>query len=75
MTCQLFNNNLCGKLVSSLELPITFDDSLKITSVSSFVVDFNLLSCEFDNFAFKLFYIVILYQYYIKSNYFILQRI
>ena len=28
------NNNLCGKLVSSLELPITFDERFKVTSVS-----------------------------------------
>ena len=32
-TCPLVNNNLCGKLVSSSELPIIFDDSLKTTSV------------------------------------------
>ena len=27
------NNNLCGKLVSSLELPIKFDERFKVTSV------------------------------------------
>ena len=31
-TCLLVKNNLCGKLVSSLEFPIMFDASLKITS-------------------------------------------
>ena len=31
---NLFNNNLCGKLVSLLELPIKFDERLKVTSVS-----------------------------------------
>ena len=53
-TCLLVNNNLCEKLVSSLELPIIFDDNLKTTSVSFFIADFNLLSCEFDSFTFKL---------------------
>ena len=55
-TCLLVKNNLCGKLVSSSELQIIFDDNLKITSVSLFIADFNLLSCEFDNFTFKLSY-------------------
>ena len=55
-TCLLVNNNLCGKLVSSSELPIIFDDNLKTTSVSFLIADFNLLSCEFDNFTFKLLY-------------------
>ena len=40
-TCLLVNNNLCGKLVSSLELSLMFDDSLRITSVLFFVADFN----------------------------------
>ena len=55
-TCLLVKNNLCGKLVSSSELPIIFDDNLKITLVSLFIADFNLLSCEFGNFTFKLLY-------------------
>ena len=54
-------NNLRGKSASSLELPIMFDDSLKIISVSFFIADFNLLSCEFDNFTFKILCCVILY--------------
>ena len=33
-TCLLVNNNLCGKLVSPLELLIMFDDNLEATSVS-----------------------------------------
>ena len=33
LTCLVVNNNLFGKLVSSLEMPIIFDDSLKTTSV------------------------------------------
>ena len=39
-----------------LELPIIFDDILKNTSFWFFIVDFNLLSCEFDSFTFKLLY-------------------
>ena len=33
VTCLLVNNNSCGKLVSSSELLIIFDDNLKTTSV------------------------------------------
>ena len=63
-TCSLNNNKLSGKLASSLELPILFDDSLKITSVLYFVVDFNSLSYELNSFTFKLLYWVVLYQFY-----------
>ena len=56
-------NNVWGKLISSSELPIIFNDNLKTTSVSLFAAYFNLLSCEFDNFTFKLLYWVILYWY------------
>ena len=55
-TCLLVNNNLCGKLVSSSQLPIIFEDNLKTTSVPFFIADFNSISCEFDNFIFKLLY-------------------
>ena len=34
--------------------PIIFDNNLKTISVSFFIADLNLLSCEFDNFTFKL---------------------
>ena len=34
--CLLVNNNLYGKLVSSLELPITFDERFNVTSVLLF---------------------------------------
>ena len=41
-TCpSLNNNNLCGKLVSSVESPTTFDEILKLTSVSCFLPDFS----------------------------------
>ena len=55
------NNSLCGKLVSSLESPITFDKIFKVTLVSFFIPDFDLLGCELDNFTFKLLYSAILY--------------
>ena len=60
-TYLLVNNKFYGKLVSSLELSIMFGDSLDFTSVSFFIADFDLLSCEFVNFKFKLLYWVILY--------------
>ena len=55
------NNSLCRKLVSSLEFPIKFDKRFKVTSVPFFIADFNLLSCELENFLFKVSYWVILY--------------
>ena len=55
-TCVLVNNNLCGKLFSSLELSTTFDEIFKVTLIPFFIPDFNLLSCELDNFPFKVLY-------------------
>ena len=52
-TCVLVNNNLCGKLVSSLNFPIKFDETLKVTSVPFLIPDFNLLRWELDNFTFN----------------------
>ena len=65
------NNHFCGKLVSSLEPPIIFDERFKLTSVPYFIRDYNLLSCEWDNLTFKVLYWVILYWKYInaKQNY------
>ena len=60
-TFLLVNSNLCGKLFLSLELSITFDESFKVTLVSFFIPDFNLLSCELDSFSFKVLYWVILF--------------
>ena len=65
-TCVLLNNNLCGKLFSSLESPKTFDESFEVTSLPFLIPDFNLLSWEFDNFMFKMLYWVVLYWYYVK---------
>ena len=62
-TFLLIKNNFWGKLVSSSELPIIFCDNLKtasvlffITGFLFFIAGFNLLSCEFDSFTFKLLY-------------------
>ena len=45
------NNSLCGKLVSSLEFRIKFDERFKFSSVPFFVPNyFNSQSCELDNF-------------------------
>ena len=43
-------------MVLSTELATVFDYNLKTTSVSFLNPDFNLLSCEFDSFKFKLLY-------------------
>ena len=51
-TCVLFSNNLCEKLVSSLEIPIKFDEKFKVTLILFFIVDFNLLNYELDKFYF-----------------------
>ena len=44
-TCVLINKNLCGKLFSSLESPIIFEEIFKVTSVPFCMPDFNLSSC------------------------------
>ena len=54
--CTLVINDLCGKLISSLESPTTIDESLKVTSVLFFIRDFYVLICELDNFIFKMLY-------------------
>ena len=59
--CQSVNDNLLGKLVSSLELPIIFADNLRTTSKAFFVADLSLSNCEFDHSMFTQFYKVILY--------------
>ena len=46
-TCVLVNNNLCGKLVLSLELPIKFDEKFKVTSVLFFLLQ--RLTCKVVN--------------------------
>ena len=41
-TCVLVNNNLNGKLFSSLEAQATIDESFKVTSERFFIPNFNL---------------------------------
>ena len=41
-TCLSVSNNLCGKLVSSLESTIIFDERFKVSSVPFFGPDFKL---------------------------------
>ena len=60
-TCLSVNNNSCGKLVSSFELPVMLGDILIVISVSFLVAAFNLFSCGPDNFTFNLLYWVISY--------------
>ena len=43
-TCVLVNNNLCGKLFSSLESPTTFDEVFKVSQEPFLIPDFNLVS-------------------------------
>ena len=45
-TCLLVNNNLCGELVSWVELLLVSDDSLRVESVRFFAEDFDSLSCD-----------------------------
>ena len=60
-TCALVNNNLCGKLVLSLEFPIKLDERFKVNSVPFFIAYFNLLSSELDSFTFNMLYWVLFY--------------
>ena len=55
-TCVLVNNNLRGKLLSSLESPTIFDEIFKVASVALFLPDFNSLSCQLYHFTFKVLY-------------------
>ena len=41
-TCVLVNNNISGKLFSSLEAQATIDESFKVTSERFFIPNFNL---------------------------------
>ena len=58
-TCLLVNTNSFGKLILSSELPIILGDNLKATT--DLFAKYNLLSYEFDSFAFKLLNWAILY--------------
>ena len=67
-TCVSFNNNLCGKLVSSLKSPTTFDGRFKVIWVPFFIPQFNLLSWKLDSFTFKVLWFAIIYRYYTKAK-------
>ena len=54
-SCVSVDNSLCGKLVSSSNFPKGYE-RFRVTSVPFFIVDFKLLSCELDNFTFKVLY-------------------
>ena len=51
-----------------ISLVIRITNYIKVTSISFFIPYFNLLTCELDNFAFNLLYLVILYWYYIIAS-------
>ena len=61
--CVLVNNRLYGKLFWSFELPATFDESFKVTSVPFFILGFNSWSWELTTLCLKC---------YSKSFYFII---
>ena len=54
--CVSINNNLQGKLFSTLEFPIKFDERFQVTTVSFVIADFNLLSYELGNFTLNMLY-------------------
>ena len=57
------------KIVLSLESPTIFDERYKVTFFYfCYFSDFNLLSCELDNFTFNVLYWVILYYIEVKKN-------
>ena len=64
-TCVLVNNNLCGRLFSSLESPTIFEEIFKVTSVPFYIPDFNLLIWELYNFMFQ----VYVYLYWVTLYY------
>ena len=49
------------KISLILDLPITYNDIFKVSSVPCIIPDFNLVSCEWHNFTFKVLYWVVLY--------------
>ena len=66
--CVLVNSHLYDELFKSLESRTAFDESFKVTSVTFFITNFNLLSSELDNFILKMLYWVILYWYYVETK-------
>ena len=62
-SCASVTNNLCGKLVPSLEFLIKFDERLKVTSIPFSIADFNLFKLWIRQFYI---YCVILSHSYIN---------
>ena len=63
-TCVLVNNNLCGKLVSLSNSPVTLYEKFNITLVPFFTLDFNLFSFYLDNNSSEvLYYNISIFQY------------
>ena len=56
------------KISVTVRLLIVFDYSFRVTSVSTFVADFNLLGCELHKVTFALLYRVMWRWYYIKTK-------
>ena len=54
--CILVKNNLDRKLVSSLESLTTLNESFEVSPAPLFILAFNLLSYELDNFMFTVLY-------------------
>lgn len=71
-TCISVNNNLRGKLDSLLESPMLFDIRVKLTSVPIILADFNLWSCESDNFIYKVLCDSFYFDITLKQNRFII---
>ena len=57
--CVTVINISCRKLALSLEFPLKFYEKFKVALVPFFIPDFGLLSCELDNFTFKVLHLVI----------------
>ena len=53
---KLFYQSMIIFVEDILLVPIVFDDHVRVKSVAFFDADFNLLSCECDNFIFTLRY-------------------
>ena len=65
-TCVLVTN--LELQTTSFEPTTSFDGKLKVTPVQFFILDFNLLSSELDNFTFKVLYTESFYVILLKQN-------
>ena len=53
---KLFAKAVQSLKTLDLESPTTYDEIFIVTLLPFFIPDFNLLSCELDNFMFKVLY-------------------